>query len=52
MIPSFNGLGAAASDMFGGLAASLKDTERAANIELQVLSFCLEMQKQQQNLLK
>ena len=39
MIPSFNGLGAAASDMFGGLAASLKQTEKAANIELTSLKF-------------
>ena len=39
MIPSFNGLGNAASDMFGGLADSLKETERAAKIELTSLKF-------------
>jgi len=39
MIPSFNGLGQTASDAFGGLAASLKDAERAANIELTSLKF-------------
>ena len=39
MIPSFNGLGTAASDMFGGLADSLKQTEKAANIELTSLRF-------------